>query len=346
MRKKAFVFALLPFVLAGCSNASSSFLEVKSLLDNISSEALYPYYRVNGMIDFNNEVMEIDALFSKDPSPDTFVPYARYNEGFYNRSLDNSEDDPSNIIIYGLSSKSYFLRAPLRLTKDNFYATIAVERGVGNYDGVDIEVNYESGSIGSIGETITGAKIEKIDENTLSLTYLEGEESRAISLVRNGALENEKTFYDGTWEGGGHTLILKQGERENRTCGHYLISHLITSYMDLTGSANPSKNQMRYEVHEDGSFAFTGEKVHTNVRLDNYPYYPDFSAHPELGEWDEDDPLPCYKNSVNAKVNIRFEYDKDGWLIKEEMTSLGYSYQTATDAQISLKAAYTYKFSE
>ena len=71
-----------------------------------------------------------------------------------------------------------------------------------------------------------------------------------------------------------------------------------------------------------------------------------FAAHPELGEWDEYEPLPCYKNVVNAKVNIRFEYNAEGWLVKETMQSLNYSYKTATDAQISLIATYSYKFSD
>ena len=116
--------------------------------------------------------------------------------------------------------------------------------------------------------------------------------------------------------------------------------------MDLDGSANPSKNNMTYEYAADGGFVFVGNAVHTNVKIDNYPYYPDYNAHPELGDWDEDDPLPCYKNLVNAKVNVRFEYNKDGWLVKEEMTSLGYDYNEASDAQISLVANYTYKFSD
>ena len=65
----------------------------------------------------------------------------------------------------------------------------------------------------------------------------------------------------------------------------------------------------------------------------------------KYGEWDPDDPLPLYyKNTVNAKVNIRFEYNKDGWLVKESMTSVDYNFNVASTSQVSLEAVYSYQF--
>ena len=54
--------------------------------------------------------------------------------------------------------------------------------------------------------------------------------------------------------------------------------------------------------------------------------------------------FPCYKSIINAKANIRFEYDANGWLVKEELTSLDYNYAKASADQIALVAEYTYKF--
>ena len=79
--------------------------------------------------------------------------------------------------------------------------------------------------------------------------------------------------------------------------------------------------------------------------IDNFPYYPDPEEHPEIGLWDPEYPIPCYKNRVNAKVNIRFEYDADGWLRKEELSTIDYDYNVNSSSQVALKAVYGYKFS-
>ena len=336
------LLTILP-LLASCSGSNVTLEDFKEKAKDLSNAGLYPYYRVQGMMDFNTEVMEVDAVFDQTPAVDTFVPYARYNDGFYNASLDSVESS-ENVSIHGMSSKSYFLRAPLRLTQDNFYTTVASDNGTGTFNGKEIEINYDSGVIDGMGDEYSMPTLTKVDDTHLILMFTKGEEEVEVTLTRTTDIDYS-VFYQGTWEAEGYIFNFKQGVRENRTCAHYLIEHIITSYMDLDGSANPSKNNMTYELAKDGGMVFTGYAVHTNLKVDNYPYYPDFNAHPELGAWDEDDPLPCYKNLVNAKVNIRFEYNKDGWLVLEQMESLGYDYGAVTDSQISLKAVYSYKFS-
>ncbi len=258
--KKILSLLTLPLLLASCAK-NASFEQIKEKIDNISSNALYPYYRVAGFLDFNNEVLEIDSVFDKTPSPDSFVPYARYNDGFYCPDASTAEKalGKENTVIYGMSSRSYFLRAPLRLHKNNFYV---------------------------VGE-------------------------------------------DG---------------KENMTCGHYIIEHIITSYAGADGAINPSSNKMKFELLNDGGFAFVGEASHTTFRVDNYPYYPDVATHPEIGEWASDIPLPCFENQINAKVNVRFEYNKDGWLTREFLKTTDYSYSKATASQISLETVYSYRF--
>ena len=245
-----------------CGKATG-FNDVKKVVDEISSAPLFPYYRVAGYLDFNNEVMTVDATFDKTPSSDTFVPYARYNDGFYCPSASTAEsaEGKDNTMIYMMASRSYWLRAPLRLTKDNFY---------------------------------------RVDEKG----------------------------------------------KENKTCGHYILEHIITSYIDEPGAINPSSNKMKYEILDNGGFAFVGEESHTIFRIDNYPYYPDVATHPELDEWDPDFPLPCYANQVNAKVYVRFEYNKDGWLVKESLRTADYDYQKASAAQVALESTYSYKFAQ
>ena len=255
MKKKFLSLLLLPLVLTSCGSKGVSFAALKAQVDTLGSAPLYPYYRVIGSLDFNNEVLEVDATFDKTPSTEAVVPYARYNAGFYNARLDESED----AVIYGTSSRSYWLRAPLRVTKDNFY-------------------------------------------------------------------------------------VLDDEGQEASSDAHYILSHIITSYMNESGAINPPTNKIIYELHDDGSFSYVGEKVHTEFKLDNYPYYPDPAEHPELGDWDEDNPLPCYNNKVNAKVNVRFDYNKDGWLVKESLSSIEYNYNNSTASQIALVAVYNYKF--
>ena len=258
--KKLLLLSILPFTLMSCGK-SMTFEAMKKRIDEISSTPLFPYYHVVGFLDFNNEIIEVDSVFDKTPDPEKFVPYARYNDGFYCPSASTAENamGKDNTIIYSMASRSYWLRAPLRLHKDNFYAVDA--KG-----------------------------------------------------------------------------------RENMTCGHYIIEHIITAYVDEGGAINPSKNKMKYETTKDGGFAFVGKKSHTTFRLDNYPYYPDVATHPELDEWDPDFPLPCYANQINAKVNVRLEYNKDGWLVKESLKTSDYNYNKAIASQVALEATYSYKF--
>lgn len=258
--KKLLTFLALPFLLASCAN-NVSFNTIKDKVDAISSEALYPYYRVVGYLDFNNEVLNIDTTFDKTPKADSFVPYARYNDGFYCPDASTAEKatGKDNTVIFAMASSSYFLRAPLRLTKDNFY-------------------------------------------------------------------------------------VVDDEGKENMTCGHYIIEHIITSYVDEEGAINPSSNKMKFELLSDGGFAFVGEASHTSFRVDNYPYYPDFALHPEIGEWDESYPLSCFNSQINAKVNVRFEYNKDGWLVHEFLKTIDYNYDKASASQIALETKYSYKF--
>ena len=257
MKKKFAALLLMPLVLTSCGARGVSFDAIKSKIDGIAYSAEFPYYKVVGYLDFNNEFIEIDETFDKEPGVNTFVPYARYNNGFYNDAADNDVGE-ENAVIYGMASHSYWLRAPMRLYKDNFY----------------------------------------VEDNS---------------------------------------------GKEVDSCGHYILSHIITSYMSQPGSINPSSSVVYYEELEGGGFAVGGKAVHTEFTLDNYPYYPDSSKHPELGEWDDTNPLPCYKNIINAKVNVRFEYDAQGWLVKESLSSLGYNYKVASASQIALEAVYGYK---
>jgi len=171
-----------------------------------------------------------------------------------------------DIIIYAMASRSYWLRAPLRINSENFFAY---------------------GKNKATGEYTT---------------------------------------------------------RENNTCAHYIIEHLITSYLGQAANANPSSMHMVMEALPDGGIRFSGNKVHTNVTIDNYPYYPDYNAHPELYPWKDYNPLPCYSNTVNAKVNIFFEYNKDGWLTKESMYTIDYDPDRVSADQVALEAVYSYEF--
>lgn len=261
MKKRISSLLLLvtPIVLSSCASYAG-FKKVKEVVDSISNSGKNPYYRVIGVLDFNNELINVDATFDKNPEGDKFTPYARFNDGFYcEMAGDNIVENPEDVIIHGMASRSYWLRAPMRIDKDNFY------------------VEMEDG-------------------------------------------------------------------QENPTCAHYWLTHMITSWMDETGSTNPSSCKAYFDTTKDGGFAIGGSKVHTKFRLDNYPYYPDPEAHPSLNEWDPYNPYPTYQSVIDAKVNVRFEYNAEGWLIKEELSSLGYNYNTATDTQISLKAVYNYKF--
>ena len=265
MSKKLLPLLLVPLLLTSCGQKSISLKQAKEIVSHYSTETLYPYYKVIGALDFNGEVMEVDATFKNNPETDRFVPYARYNDGFFNENADPRSSD-FDIVIYAMASRSYWLRAPLRINSDNFFA--------------------------------------------YSKDKMTGEYTKA----------------------------------ENNTCAHYILEHLVTSYAGQAANANPSSKSMYIEKLSDGGIAFGGKEVHTFVTIDNYPYYPDYDNIPELGGWKDYDPLPCYLNKVNAKVNIRFVYNADGWLVRETMSSIGYNPNIASKTQISLDAKYVWDF--
>lgn len=342
MKAKKYILSLLVIpALASCNAQGASFKAVKDRVDTMGLIDEYPYYRVRGMLDFDNELLEIDETFSENPdiAGRKFVAHARYNEGFYNSTLDGSNTDP---VIYGMSSRSYWFRVPLRISKSNFYQTIADNKGSGSFDKSNFDVTYNTGVITDFGK-YSNCSIEQIDDNSLRFQYTEEEIEHDIVLIRQTEFD-ESAWFNGTWENDEHKMVLHQSKTEDTTCAHSIIEHVITSYMDIAGSANPSKNYMKYRLTSSGGVVFYGDRIHTKVRLDNYPYYPDPAVHPEIGDWDEDDPLPCYYSIVNFKGDISFEYDKDGWLISERASSIGYNYINATKGQFAAVASYSYKF--
>lgn len=266
MNKKSLLLLLLPLSLTSCGN---NYVPLERILSeriiNINPTTEHPYYKVQGSLDFNNEVIYVDAVFDKMPTGNSYVPYARYNEGFYVARAGDNIVDEDQVVIYGMASRSYWLRAPIKIDKENF------------------------------------------------LVYLE------------------------------------DGE-ENPTCAHYFLEHLITSWIDEEGSANPSSCWTYYEPLSDGGFAIGGNKVHTKFKIDNYPCYPDPEAHPDMfgpDVWDfEMRPRPCYESIVDSKVNVRFEYNKDGWLTKESLSTIDYDYSQSVAGQVALNAVYTYKFKD
>lgn len=266
MAKKFVPLLLIPLLLASCGENSLSLAEAKEVVSHYSTETLYPYYKVFGRLDFNGDITDVDGVtFDRTPSTTTFVPYARYNEGFYNDSIDPRSSD-FDIVIYALASRSYWLRAPLRINSENFFAY---------------------------------SKNKTTGEYTTS---------------------------------------------ENNTCAHYILEHLITSYVGQAANANPSSMHMIMQRTPEGGMIFKGEEVHTRVTIDNYPYYPDYTSNPEIAPWKDYNPLPCYGNVVNGKVNISFEYNKDGWLVKESMYTLGYDSSKVDINQVGLEAIYSYEF--
>ena len=355
MKKKFLSLLLLPLALTSCAKSPVSLEQMRAKLADVSDEAKFPYYKVVGSIDFNNQVLEVDAEFSKEPGYNTFVPYSRYNEGFYNATVDTSEANVDDIIIYSLASKSYWLRAPLRIHKSNFYSEVYTIAGA-SMNGGAITIDLATGNIGSITmkdgsgvKDFVDVKITSVDAQglTISANFVKPDETKEAAefkFTRNGEMDENLAYAGEYSDQYQNKLVVKKGTRENTTCAHYLLQHIITSYIGQTGSTNPSKNQMKMSYTADGGFVFYGEAVHSQVLIDNFPYYPDPEEHPEIGEWDEEYPLPCYKNKINAKVDIRFEYNAEGWLVKEELTSSGYDYNAVSSSQVSLKAVYGYRF--
>ena len=271
MKNKLVLLLLTPLLLTSCNQNSVSFKQLKAHIDEIADSGEHPYYRVNGSLDFNGIVTEIseeDGLFDQNPNGSTYVANARYYEGFYNPYTSDSDvSSEEEVVIFAMASRSYWLRAPLRIHKDNFYVMLKDENGVDT-------------------------------------------------------------------------------KEENPTCAHYILDHYICAWLNANGSVNASTNKPYYEVLKDGGFAIGGHSVRTKIYIDNYPYYLNYQRHPELDEWDEYEPLPCYKSYVDGRFNIRFEYDKNGWLKSETLQTADYNYQKNIDSQIALKAVYTYKFSD
>ncbi len=256
MKNKLALLLLLPLTVMSCAPKDTGFSGVKSLIDNIEVSSEHPFYKVVGALDFNNTLTTVNATFSNNPNGDVFVPYTRYNEGFYNKYAEVLEDG-EDIKIYAMASHSYWLRAPLKIDKSNFYF---------------------------------------LDEEGL----------------------------------------------ENITTANYILTHIITSWVGGVGSSNPTSNYTYYELLPDGGFAVGGRSVHTVIMIDNYPCYPS-GTDSEFGEWKPRNPLPAYKNKVDGKFDIRFEYDKNGWLKHETFSTINYDYGKTTVTQTAGESRYYYE---
>lgn len=261
MKKRALLLLLtLPLVMTSCAK-HDGFSAVKARTDAIEKTDKHPFYRVVGSIDYNKTFLEINEVFDRQPQADSFVPYARYNEGFYNEAAQFLYDpgtlEDEKISIYMMASRSYWLRAPLKIDKTNF------------------QVLYEDGKV-------------------------------------------------------------------NTTCASQNLIRLIAVWYGTIN--NPSSKNPYFDLLPDGGFAVGGTEIHTQFTIDNFPIYPDHEAHPdEVAEWDEDDPLPLYLTQAEGKVNIRFEYDKDGWLKREYCSTIGYNFNSDTAGQFALESRYFYQ---
>lgn len=117
--KQLIPLLIVPMALASCGKNGLSVEEMQDYLDKIPVEAVYPYYRVVGAIDYNNKYIEIDQEFTNDFREGQFIPYTRYNAGCYDPEFDLYDEELTMNFANG--SKSYWSRLPLRITKDNFY---------------------------------------------------------------------------------------------------------------------------------------------------------------------------------------------------------------------------------
>ena len=260
MKKLWTLFLALPIVLTSCGNASNlGALEKRTSEIEVNSEN--PYYRVIGSIDYNATYFEVDSVFDKQPEANKFVPYSRYFTGFYNEQaqtlFDESNLQDENIVIYMMASRSYWLRAPMKIDKTNFHVTT------------------------------------------------------------------------------------KSG-KDNSTCALANLNKLICTWMGTIN--NPSSKAPFYQVNPDGSFVIGGDAIHTQFKIDNFPLYPDPVKNPsDFSEWEEDDPLPAYFSLAEGRVNIRFEYDKNGWLKREYAATVGYDFKSPSAGQFALESRYYYQ---
>ena len=260
MNRKLLLLLTLPLVITSCAK-HDGFNAVKERVDTINKSLDHPYYRVVGSIDYNNTFLEINEVFDKQPEADRFVPYARYNAGFYNEVAQTLYDpgtlQDEDIVIYMMASRSYWLRAPLKIDKENF------------------QVLYENG-------------------------------------------------------------------KTNTTCASQNLIRLIATWYGTVN--NPSSKAPYFDLLEGGGFAIGGTEIHTRFTIDNFPIYPDPASHPtEVSEWDEDDPLPLYLTEAEGKVNIRFEYDSEGWLKREVCSTIGYDFNKSTAGQFAFESLYFYQ---
>ena len=268
MKKKSLLLFIVPILLTSCGNSHRvSFEKFTEKMNSIVNTHEHPYYHVQGYCDYYAEEIMVDWDFDKQPEGDTFTPFARYNEGFYLDTttdadiliLGGGEDD---VLIYGMASHSYFLRMPLYINQENWYA-------------------------------------EFDDAGTLV---------------------------------------------ENPTCAHARFQKLILNWYQSTDTSQPSSNYVYYEDLGEDGFAIGGSKVHTVFYIDNHPLYPDPSKNPLAPKWTPDDPYPALSHEIDAKVSIRFEYNKDGWLTREYLSTIGYDHAKDSKTQVYLESYYTYKF--
>ena len=287
MKKRYLLSLLIPLLLTSCGRSGVSLSKMRAHIGNIDvtdtpEHEQHPYYKVVGSIDIAGmytEISEEDGTFDKMPNGETYVANARYNEGFYNEAAERvtmlgvSDYDEEDIVIYGMSSRSYWSRMPLRIHKDNFY----VEKDL----------------------------VDKDDQVI------------------------------------GKTL--------NRSCAYANLLYFINAWCDAIGSVNASSNHMYMEILPNGGFAFGGDNIRTQICIDNYPFYLNFEKHPELGTWNPRKPLPCYSyygsGFMDGRFNIRFVYDKYGWLQSESVCTSDYKFSSSTQNQLAFKAIYSYRFS-
>lgn len=260
MNKKLAFLLVIPLLVTSCSN-HSSLKAVRNRVDQIEVSEEHPYYRVIGSIDYNKSYLEIDESFYRQPESEKFVPYARFNEGFYNTQAqvlyDESMLSEDDVVIFMMASRSYWLRAPMKIDKENFYVETA------------------SGSL-------------------------------------------------------------------NSTCALANLYKIIATWYGTTN--NPSNKRPYFDLLSNGGFAIGAEEIHTKFKIDNFPIYPDPESHPGVvAPWDEYDPLPMYLTEAEGKVNIRFEYDANGWLKREVCSTIGYDFKKATAGQFALESRYFYQ---